>query len=83
MLMMTERLQVLIGREQRERLEREAARRGTSIATLVREALDQAFPPMAMRRRAAADRLLEAEPMEVPAVPELLRELDELRTRRA
>jgi hypothetical protein len=81
--MLTERLQVLIGREQRQRLEREAARRGTSIATLVREALDQAFPPTAMRRRVAADRLLEAEPMEVPVVPELLRELDELRTRRA
>jgi hypothetical protein len=83
MLMLMERLQVLIGREQRERLEREAARRGTSIATLVREALDQAFPPTVMRRRTAAERLLAAEPMPVPPVPDLLGELDELRTRRA
>jgi predicted DNA-binding protein len=38
--MLSERLQVLVSREQRERLEAEAARRGTSVATVVREAID-------------------------------------------
>jgi hypothetical protein len=83
MLMLSERLQVLIGRDQRTRLEREAARRGTSVATLVREAIDQVYPPASIGRRTAADRILRAEPMDVPPVPALLEELDELRTRRA
>lgn len=41
--MLTERLQILISPEQRCRLEAEAARRGTSVAALVREALDARF----------------------------------------
>jgi hypothetical protein len=82
--MLTERLQVLIATEQRQRLEQEAKARGTSVATLVREAIDLAFPSDADRRREAAESLLAAEPMEVPAdVEDLLRELDEIRSRRA
>jgi hypothetical protein len=50
MRMLDERLQVLIGREQRERLEREAGRRGTSVAALAREAIDLTFPPKMWRR---------------------------------
>jgi hypothetical protein len=83
MSMLTERLQVLIDTEQRRRLEAEAARRGTSVATLVREAIDTAFPPTGLRRRDAAARLLDAEPMEAPPVADLLTELDDLRTRRS
>lgn len=79
MSMFSERLQVLIGREQRSRLEREAERRGTSVATLVREAIDHRFPPSALSRAEAASRLLDAEPMEVPPLAELLAELDDLR----
>jgi hypothetical protein len=82
MSMLKERLQVLIEREQRERLEREAAVRGTSVAKLVREAIDLTFPPAMPRRRAAADAILEAEPMPAPDLGELQRELDELRGRR-
>ena len=82
MSMYSERLQVLIETEQRLRLEREAAARGTSVATLVREAIDLRFPPTLPRRRDAADAILEAEPMEVPDVEDLRRELDDLRGRR-
>lgn len=82
MSMLKERLQVLINRDQRERLERESARRGTSVATLVREAIDAAFPSDADERRAAGGRVLAAEPMPVPDVDELLAELADLRGRR-
>ena len=78
----TERLQVLIDVEQRGRLERVAAARGTSVATLVREAIDLAFPSAAGRRAACAAAVLDAEPMEVPPVEELLAELDGLRAQR-
>ena len=82
MSMLNERLQVMIGRDQRERLERRARERGTSIATLVREAIDLAYPDDADAKRRAAERILAAEPMDVPSVEELRRELDELRGRR-
>lgn len=82
MSMLKERLQVLINVEQRQRLEREAASRGTSVATLVREAIDLAFPPTLDRRAQAAAMILDAEPMDVPAVDALLDELDDLRGRR-
>ena len=83
MSMYSERLQVLIEIDQRERLEREAKARGASVATLVREAIDLTFPPSHAGRSAAATAILEAEPMEVPEVGDLLGELDDLRARRA
>jgi broad specificity phosphatase PhoE len=82
MSMLKERLQVMIDRDQRERLERRAKERGTSVAMLVREAIDLAYPSDAQRRREAADAILAAEPMEVPDVDDLLAELDEIRSRR-
>jgi len=81
MSMLKERLQVLIATEQRERLEREAAARGTSVATLVREAIDRSFPPGHHRRAAAAAAILGAEPMDVPDADDLVAELDGLRGR--
>ena len=81
MSMKTERLQVLIELDQRERLEREAAARGASVATLVREAIDLAFPASGSRR-AAADVILRAAPMQVPDLDELRVELDRVRGRR-
>ncbi len=39
-----ERFQILLSTEQRRRLEREAARRGESVAALIREAVDARFP---------------------------------------
>lgn len=52
--MFTERLQVLISPDQRRRLEAEAERRRTSVASVVREAIDTtlAGPTREERRRA-------------------------------
>ncbi|MFV0306525.1 MAG: antitoxin, partial [Desertimonas sp.] len=69
--MLNERLQVMIDRGQRERLERHARARGASVATLVREAIDLAFPGD-VDRAAAARAVLAAAPMPVPD-PESLR----------
>lgn len=41
--MLKERLQILINPDQRRRLEMEAKRRGTSVASLIREAVDSHF----------------------------------------
>ena len=38
--MLNERLQILVSRDQRRRLEAEARRRGTSVGSVVREAVD-------------------------------------------
>lgn len=82
MSMFKERLQVMIESEQRARLERHARSRGTSVATLVREAIDAAFPADTSRR-AAAETILGADPMPVEDPNALLHELDELRGGRA
>lgn len=83
MSMKSERLQVLIEPEQRALLEREAAARGTSVATLVRDAIDLAFPSGLHLRHAAAESILAADPMPAPELDSLLEELRELRGRRA
>jgi hypothetical protein len=49
------------------------------VATLVRQAIDLAFPAAMELRLEAAKAILDADPMEVPAVEELRGELDELR----
>jgi hypothetical protein len=43
MHMLKERLQILVSPDQRRRLEAEAKRRGTSVASLIREAVDARF----------------------------------------
>jgi len=75
------RLQVLITQEQRDRLKRAASARATSVSMIVREAIDLAVPHDPGAKRAAADALLAAPPMAVPAVDALLAELDGLRGR--
>lgn len=82
MCMFSERLQILLDPARRRRLEAEAIARGTSIAALIREAIDVAFPTTSEERKAAAGRILDASPMPVPEVAELRRELEELRGRR-
>lgn len=62
---MTRRLQVLLDEDRYARLERRARLRKTSVATLVREALDAAFPAEGLNRAEAARILLDAEPMPV------------------
>jgi hypothetical protein len=73
------RLQVLIDEDRERRLTDEARRRGVSVATIVREALDLALPVSAEDRRMAAQRLLGAAPMEVGSVADLKAELDAAR----
>jgi predicted DNA-binding protein len=78
--MLTHRLQILLDDERYERVHALARQRGTSVATVIREAIDRGLPAAQRRRSAAARRILAAEPMEVG---DLLTELDELRGRRA
>lgn len=64
---MTRRLQILMDEKRVARLERMARERGSSVAALLREAVDLAFPEFdSQRRRAAGRRLLEAPSMPVP-----------------
>lgn len=83
MSMLDRRLQILIDDERWARLEREAGRRGVAVAVLVREAIDERFPTGQAERRAAAQALLDAEPMEVADPEQLRAELVALRARRA
>ena len=78
-MLKTERLQVLVEVAQRERLEREAAARQTSVATLVRQAIDLAFPPDLELKWDAGQAVLDAPLMPVAETDDLLAELDALR----
>jgi hypothetical protein len=74
------RLQILIDETRYRRLVDRAKERDTSVGAVIREAIDIAFRDDLARRRAAADRILGAEPMPVPeTVEELKAELDEIR----
>jgi len=56
--MLSERLQILVTPEQRQKLETEAARRGESVGALVRQAIDDVYDPVDRgRRRRAFDEL--------------------------
>lgn len=77
------RLQLLLDEERYRRVAELAGQRGTSVAAVIREAIDRGLPSPDRRRRAAARRVLDAEPVEVPDVPDLLAELEQLRSRRA
>ena len=52
--MLTERLQILIDREQRRRLEDEARRSGVSVGAVVREAIDARVGAAAIEQRMRA-----------------------------
>ena len=52
-------MQILVSTDQRRRLEQEARRRGTSVAHVIRDAVDaQLGTPTAADRRAALDEIL-------------------------
>lgn len=55
---LSRRLQVLIDEDRWARLESEAAQRGSSVATLVRAAIDLAFPRGELTAEGAAERFL-------------------------
>lgn len=78
----THRLQILLDDERHERLTAVSRRRGVSVATVVREAIDRGLLVAEPRRRAAARSLLDAPDMPVPEAGDLRAELEELRGRR-
>ena len=56
--MYSERIQLLVSTEQRRRLEQEAKRRGTSVAAVVRDAVDSKLGgPTREERMAAVERI--------------------------
>lgn len=80
--MLTRRVQILLDRDRYRKLESAARRRGTSVAAVVREAIDHLPDDDWERRRAAIAAVLAADPMPVPDDPrDLRRELDEARGR--
>ncbi len=56
--MYSERIQLLVSKNQRRRLEQEAKRRGTSVASVIRDAVDaQIAGPTPEERHAALERI--------------------------
>jgi predicted DNA-binding protein len=82
--MLERRLQILLDEERYQRVERLARERGASVAAVIREAIDRGLPQAPRVRSAAAERILRAPDMHVPADPGDLRlELDDIRARGA
>jgi hypothetical protein len=79
--MLNRRLQILIDEPRYRRLRAEARDRKTSVAAVIREAIDQALPVAGSRRARALRVILSAEPMDVPDPAELRAELDAAHTR--
>jgi hypothetical protein len=79
--MLTRRLQILIDEPRYRRLRAEARDRRTSVAAVIRDAIDQVVPATASRRAKAARAVLAAERMSVPDVDELRAEREAARTR--
>ena len=74
------RLQILIDEQRYRRLVARARERDTSVAAVIREAIDVAIPDDLAKKRAAGRAILAAEPIPVPETLEELRaELDEIR----
>lgn len=79
MCMLDRRFQILLDEGRYQKVAAEAERRGTSVAAVIREAIDR-LPAGVDRRRAAVAALLTAPPMPVPDDPaDLRRELDAAR----
>jgi hypothetical protein len=80
MHMLERRLQILLDDSRYRRLAAAARARKTSVAAVVRDAIDHALPGDADKKRAAAEAILKAKPIPVPAtVEELKRELRDTR----
>jgi hypothetical protein len=81
MHMLHRRLQILLDEDRFGRVSAEAARRRSSVAAVIRDAIDVALPVDADVRRSAGTAILGAPDMPVPDVEDLRRELDGLRGR--
>jgi hypothetical protein len=76
------RLQILIDEPRYRRVVARARERDTSVAAVIRDAIDQAIPDDLAKKRAAAKAIFEAEPMPVPeSVEELKAEIAEAHDR--
>lgn len=74
--MLDHRLQILLDKSRYNKISGEARRRGVSVASVIRDAIDQ-LAATADTRRTAVDAVLAAPPMSLPADPaDLRRELD-------
>ena len=83
MCMLDRRMQILLDEDRYRKVEREAERRGLSIAAVIREAIDR-LPDATEQRQAAIKAILAAGPMPVPDDPlDLQRELDSAHDRLA
>lgn len=82
MCMLSHRLQLLLDEERYQRIATLAKQRKTSVAAVIREAIDRGLPAAPRRRVAAVNRILAAEQMAVGSPSDLSAELDELRGRR-
>lgn len=74
---LTRRLQVLVDEERYAWLERVAQEQGTTVAALVREALDRAYPVEGLRADVAADRFLARAPVDLGSWEEAKREIED------
>ena len=73
MRILDRRLQILLDDARYRRVATAARERKTSVAAIIREAIDQALPVEHDRKRRAADELLAAEPVPVPDTVEELK----------
>lgn len=67
------RLHLLLDEARYRRVAAAARRRQTSVAAVIRDAIDKALPDDADKKRAAADAILAAEPVPVPETVEELK----------
>lgn len=81
MCMLSHRLQLLLDDERFEQITTLARQRHTSVAAVIREAIDRGLPADPVRRAAAAERILTATPAPVGGPEELREELHRLRGR--
>lgn len=74
---LTRRLQVLLDEERYAWLERVAQQQGTTVAALVRDALDRAYPIEGLRADVAADRFLTRPPVDLGSWEDAKGEIEE------
>lgn len=79
MCMYDRRLQILLDEQRYRRVAARARERKVSVAAVIRDAIDLALPADLAKKRAAAKRILAAEPVPLPDWAELKAELDEAR----
>jgi hypothetical protein len=73
------RVQIRLDERRYRRISAIAQERRTSVAAVVREAIDLLVPTDVAGKRAAATRILRAQPMPIPDPDQLRAELEEIR----